>query len=147
MSAISGGGVGIAVGRASLQLWMTTKDRDDVTTGKATCMNFNIYASRLEDGKVPIGGADDRTFAGSAATYLRADPAASLMYAFKVSRNCRNEPNCLTLALDGCPRLTIDKNTVLGLLFRMYLEPATKVGAAMPEILYDRVIKFWPRAP
>jgi hypothetical protein len=29
----------------------------------------------------------------------------------------------------------------------MYLEPATKVGAAMPEILYDRVIKFSPRAP
>jgi hypothetical protein len=28
----------------------------------------------------------------------------------------------------------------------MYLEPATKVGAAMPEILYDRVIKFSPRA-
>jgi len=118
-----------------------------VATGKATYMNFNIYASRLEDGKVPIGGTDDRTFAGSAAAYLPADPAASLMYALKVSRNCRNEPNCLTLALDGCPRLTIDKDTVLGLLFRMYLEPATKVGAAMPEILYDRVIKFSPRAP
>jgi hypothetical protein len=118
-----------------------------VATGKATYMNFNIYASRLEDGKVPIGGADDRTFAGSAAAYLPADPAASLMYAFKVSRNCRNEPNCLPLALEDCPRLTIDNDTVLGLLFRMYLEPATKVGAAMPEILYDRVIKFSPRAP
>jgi hypothetical protein len=69
------------------------------------------------------------------------------MYAFKVSRNCGNEPNCLPLALGDCPRLTIDKDTVLGLLFRMYLEPATKVGAAMPEILYDRVIKFSPRAP
>jgi len=118
-----------------------------VATGKATYMNFNIYASRLEDGKVPLGGADDRTMAGSAAAYLPADPAANLMYAFKVSRNCQNEPNCLTLALDGCSRLTIDKDTVLGLLFRMYLEPATKVGAAMPEILYDRVMKFSPRAP
>jgi hypothetical protein len=29
----------------------------------------------------------------------------------------------------------------------MYLEPPTKVGAAMPEILYDRVIKFSPRPP
>jgi hypothetical protein len=118
-----------------------------VATGKASYMNFNIYASGPEDGKVPIGGADDRTFAGSAAAYLPADPAANLMYAFKISRNCGNEPNCLTLALDGCPRLTIDKDTVLGLLFRMYLEPATKVGAAMPEVLYDRVIKFSPRAP
>jgi hypothetical protein len=117
-----------------------------VATGKATYMNFNLYASRPEDGKVPIGGADDTTFAGSAAAYLPSDPAADRMYAFKVSRNCGNEPNCLPLALDDCPRLTIDKDTVLGLLFRMYLEPATKVGAAMPEILYDRVIKFSPRA-
>ena len=118
-----------------------------VATGKATYMNINVYASRLEDGKVPIGGTDDRTFAGSAAPYLPADPAADRMYAFKVSRNCRNEPNCVPLALDDCPRLTIDKDTVLGLLIRMYLEPATKVGPALPEILYDRVIKFSPRAP
>jgi len=33
---------------------------------------------------------------------------------------------------------------VFGLIFRMYLEPATSVGPAMPEILYDRVIKFSP---
>jgi hypothetical protein len=114
-----------------------------VATGKATYMNFNIYASRPEDGKVPIGGADDSTFPGTAMPYLN-DPDASLMYAFKVSRDCRGESNCLTLALDDCERLIIDKDTVLGLLFRMYLEPATKVGPAMPEILYDRVMKFSP---
>lgn len=118
-----------------------------VTTGKAAYMNFNIYASRFEDGKVPIGGADDRTFPGTATPYLPDDPAASLMYAFKVSRNCGSERNCLTLALEDCDRLTIDKDTVLGLIFRMYLEPATKVGPALPEILYDRVIKFSPRNP
>lgn len=114
-----------------------------VATGKATYMNFNIYASRIEDGKVPIGGADDRTFPGTASLYLD-DPAASLMYAFKVSRDCGGEANCLTLGLEDCDRLTIDKDTVLGLMFRMYLEPATKVGPALPEILYDRVIKFSP---
>lgn len=111
-------------------------------------MNFNIYASRSEDGKVPIGGVDDPAFPGTATPYLPNDPdAASLMYAFMVSRNCGNQPNCVPLALDGCPRLTIGPNTVLGLMFRMYLEPATKVGAAMPEILYDRVIKFSPQQP
>ena len=66
------------------------------------------------------------------------------MYAYKVSRNCGSESNCLQLGIEDCPRLTIDSNTVLGLIFRMYLEPATKVGAAMPEILYDRVLKFSP---
>jgi hypothetical protein len=114
-----------------------------VATGKATYMNFNIYASRPKDGKVPIGGADDSTFSGTATPYLN-DPDASLMYAFKVSRDCQGESNCLTVALDDCDRLTIDKDTVLGLLFRTYLEPATKVGPAMPEVLYDRVIKFSP---
>jgi hypothetical protein len=27
----------------------------------------------------------------------------------------------------------------------MYLEPATRAGAAMQEIVYDRAIKFSPR--
>jgi hypothetical protein len=98
------------------------------------------------EGKVPIGGADDRVFPGTATPYLPpGDPAGNLMYAFKVSRNCGQEPNCVQLGIANCSRLTIGPNTVLGIFFRMYLEPATKVGPAMPEILYDRIIKFSPR--
>ena len=114
-----------------------------VATGKASYHSINVYESKV--GKVPVGGADDRVFSGTAMPYLPGDPAANLMYAFKVSRSCGNEPNCVTLAIDNCPRVTIGPNSVLGLAFRMYLEPATKVGAAMPEVLYDRVIKFSPR--
>ena len=73
------------------------------------------------------------------------DPAANLMYAFKVSRNCGQEPNCVQLGIDNCPRVTIGPNTILGLAFRMYLEPETKVGADLSEMLFDRVIKFSPR--
>ncbi len=51
----------------------------------------------------------------------------------------------MPLSLDNCPRLNIDANTLLGVIFRAYLEPATKVGPALPEMLYDRVIKFSPR--
>jgi len=29
----------------------------------------------------------------------------------------------------------------------MYLEPATKTGAVMPEVLYDRMMKFSPQPP
>ncbi len=117
-----------------------------VATGKSTYHSFNVYEGKV--GKVPIGGADDREFAGTAAPYLPpGDPAADLMYAFKVSRDCQGESNCVPLAIDNCSRVTIGPNTVLGLIFRMYLEPATKVGAAMPEVLYDRVIKFSPRPP
>jgi len=117
-----------------------------VVSGKATYHSVNVYSSK--EGKVPLGVIDDSTFPGTATSYLPEDPeAANSMYAYKVSRNCGSEPNCLTLAIDNCSRLTIDQNTVLGLIFRMYLEPATKVGAAMPEVLYDRVIKFSPRPP
>jgi len=119
-----------------------------VATGKATYQSINVYASKLEDGKVSIGVVDDRSFGGTAAPYLPpGDPAGELMYAYKVSRNCGGEPNCLQLSSEGCPRLTIDSDTFLGFMYRMYLEPATKVGAAMPEILYDRILKFSPRVP
>jgi hypothetical protein len=117
-----------------------------VATGKASYHSFNVYSSNV--GKVPIGSVEDPAFSGSATPYLFDDPAAAkLMYAFKVSRNCGQDPNCVTLHIDNCSKVTIGPNTVLGLFFRMYLEPATKVGAAMPEILYDRVMKFSPRRP
>ena len=113
-------------------------------TGKASYHSFNVYSSI--EGKVPIGSVEDPAFPGTASPYLYDDPAAAnMMYAFKVSRNCGQEPNCVQLALPNCSRLTIGPNTTLGIFFRMYLEPETMVGPAMPEILYDRVIKFSPR--
>jgi hypothetical protein len=116
-----------------------------VATGKATYMNINVYAG--ETAKLSIGALDDRDFTNSARQYLPGDPAADLMFAYKVSRNCgKGEPNCLPLsAPDNCTRLTIDDSTLLGIGIRTYLEPATGVGPAMPEVLYDRVIKFSPR--
>ncbi|HWR52875.1 MAG TPA: hypothetical protein VN428_17325 [Bryobacteraceae bacterium] len=117
-----------------------------VATGKATYHSVNVYSSK--EGKVPVGSAEDPAFSDSATQYLFDDPAAAkLMYAIKVSRNCGQEPNCVPLAIANCSKLTIGPNTVLGLFFRLYLEPATKVGPVMPEILYDRVIKFSPRPP
>ena len=62
-----------------------------VATGKASYHSINVYESKV--GKVPLGGADDRVFSGTATPYLPGDPAANLMYAFKVSRSCGNEPN------------------------------------------------------
>ena len=68
-----------------------------------------------------------------------------MLYAWKVSRNCGGALNCLTLKVDDCPVLSINSSTVLGFFFRMYLEPATRTGAAIQEIVYDRAIKFSPR--
>jgi hypothetical protein len=115
-----------------------------VATGKASYASVNVYAS--EFAKISIGQIFHNQFANTAAPYLpNGDPAVRTLYAYKASRNCGDEPNCLPLRVDSCPRLTIDDHTVLGFFFRMYLEPATRVGAAMPEIVYDRVMKFSPR--
>jgi hypothetical protein len=125
-----------------------------VATRKTTYMNINFYTTGREvNGSLVmqdnafLGGVSDDDLQGSATGYLPGNTDANLMYAYKVSRSCgKDEPNCLPLAAP-CARVTLDSSTVLGLYFRMYLEPATKVGAAMQEILYDRVIKFSPRPP
>jgi hypothetical protein len=118
-----------------------------VATGKATYMNINVYAS--ETAKLTLGTIDDRNFTNNTAKpYLPADdPAADAMYAYKISRSCAaGEANCKPLSVpQGCTRLTLDSSTLLGVFTRIYLEPATGVGPAPSEILYDRVIKFSPR--
>jgi len=113
-----------------------------VATGKATYMNINIYAT--ETAKLSVGTVDDRKFPDTARPYLPpGDPAANLMFAYEFSRSGGGE-NCLQLSAP-CTRLTLDASTLLGIGIRSYLEPATKVGAALPEVLYDRVIKFSPQ--
>jgi hypothetical protein len=112
-----------------------------VATGKATYMSVNVYASKYA--KLSINQVFDDDLAGTAWTYLAGDPAADLFYAYKISRNCNGDPDCLPLSSDPeCPPLVIDSDTILGLIFRMYLEPATSVGAAQQEVLYDRILKF-----
>jgi hypothetical protein len=116
-----------------------------VAVGKATYTNINVYAT--ETAKLGLASAYSPDLEGSAYQYLgQADPDADLMYAYKISRNCgANEPFCLPLkGPDNCSRFTLDSNTLLGVAFRIYLEPGTKVGPTYPEILYDRVIKFSP---
>jgi len=107
-------------------------------------MNPNVYAS--ETAKLAVGAIDDRVFADTATPYLPpGDPDVNLMYAYKISRDCGGEPNCLQLSPPpGCTRLTLDSSTLLGIFTRIYLEPPTKIGPAMPEMLYDRILKFSP---
>ena len=115
-----------------------------VATGKASYASFNVYAS--EFAKLSIGQVFHDKFPGTAAPYLPSgDPSASSLYAVKASRNCGDDPSCVPLRVDACPVLTLEDDTALGFFFRMYLEPATRAGAAMQEIVYDRAIKFSPR--
>jgi len=124
-----------------------------VATGKATYMNVNVYASE-QDGQpveLSIGQVFDGHLEGTAWRYWPGyDASADLLYAYKFSRNCAGDPNCVPLSADeynsdGNTCVTLDDDTVLGVISRMYLEPATSVGPAKPEIVYARVLKFSPR--
>jgi hypothetical protein len=42
----------------------------------------------------------------------------------------------------GKPILT--DTSPLGIIFRLYLQPSTSIGAAFSEVVYDQVIKFTP---
>jgi hypothetical protein len=115
-------------------------------TGKATYVNLNTYTSGPS--KMALGSAFPVDLAGSAYQFL-SGPDAEITYAYKISRNCAGEDFCLTLAVpvEGCKNKEdgteiLTDTSPLGVIFRLYLEPPTSIGAAFPEVVYDKVIKF-----
>jgi hypothetical protein len=121
-------------------------------TGKASYMNLNAYAG--PPSKLALGSVFDSDFAHSADAYLPGDPAASLMFAYKISWQCgQGEPFCLQMSSGDCANLHLDgpdyktvrESTPLGFGTRSYLEPATKVGPAFTEVVYHRMIKLSPK--
>ncbi len=127
-----------------------------MATGKATYVNLNGYTSGPS--KMALGGAYPDDLKGSAYEYLDlSDPDGELTYAYKISRDCKideetNEDFCLPLAVPVDPCTDKDGNELdiltddspLGVLFRIYLQPSTSIGAAFSEVVYDQVIKFTP---
>jgi hypothetical protein len=122
-----------------------------MATGKATYVNLNGYTSG--DSKMALGSAYPDDLEGSAYQYLsNSDPDGELTYAYMISRDCEGEDFCLPLALpvepctdkDGNELDILNDDSPLGVLFRLYLEPSTSIGAAFSEVVYDQVIKFTP---
>ena len=118
-----------------------------MATGKATYVNLNSYTSGPS--KMALGSAFPIDLAGSAYQYPGAD--GEFTYAYKISRDCQEgEDYCLPLKVpvDGCTNKDgseiLTDDSPLGVVFRMYLEPATSIGAAFPEVVYDKLIKFTP---
>ena len=122
-------------------------------TGKATYASISVYA----DARRWFGVATefDKDFGDSARQYLGpADPDADLLYAIKVARDCTGEPYCLEVTapefkdINGqpytCTPPLVMNEADMFLLFRAYMEPATKVGPDANELVYDRAIKFSP---
>jgi len=118
-----------------------------MATGKATYVKLDGYTSGPS--KMALGSANPIDLQDSASQYL-SGPAAGLTYAYKISRDCKGEDFCLPLAvpIDGCTNKDgsqiLTDTSPLGVIFRAYLEPPTSIGAAFPEVVCDKVIKFTP---
>jgi hypothetical protein len=109
-------------------------------SGKATYANCNFYGEAGWNGVTGIFSPD---YAGSAEQYLPGNPLAKYLYVCKFSRSCGSEKTCI--AVPTGPKahgVALDEPAFIG--FRAYMEPSTRVGPAVTELLYDRVIKFSP---
>ncbi len=107
-------------------------------SGKATYSNCSFYGDAGWNGVAGIYSTD---YAGSAEEYLPGNPLAQYLYVCKFARSCGSEKTCV--AVPTGPKahgVGLDESAFIG--FRAYMEPATKVGPAYPELLFDRVIKF-----
>lgn len=107
-------------------------------TGKSTYANCSFYGEEALNG---VTGIFNPEYAGSAEQYLPGNPLAKYLYVCKFARSCGSEKTCI--AVPTGPKahgVALDEPAFIG--FRAYLEPATKVGPAYTELVYDRVIKF-----
>lgn len=111
-------------------------------TGKTSYNNVSVYALEHLVGLVSV--ASDQ-YAGSARSYLPADPAAPMLFAWKIARTCGPlEPFCLEVPKGGCP--TGIPNGALGTLtFRTYLEPSSRTAPLSSTLLRDRILLFKKR--
>ena len=123
-----------------------------VANGKCTYTNVGLYAVRGGGGGGGGGGeiarhlkstnvtADDRAFAGSAAAFapeLSPDLARRL-FAYVIARDCAPfGRHCLELPTSQAP-------DHWALVFRTYLEPATKTGPDPHELVLPALMRFGP---
>jgi hypothetical protein len=112
-------------------------------TGKATYSSLTLYEDSLRLGLESVFSPQ---FGDSAQVYLPPGaPNLDKLYAWKVAWDCEeDDAYCLEVVNPGCAALELDSDSPLKVIFRLYLEPATKTGPDFREILYDRVVLFTP---
>ena len=115
---------------------------------KAIYSNISVVGTGRKAAPVMVSNED---MVGSAQYYLgsSADPATvDKIYAFKIARypgGCADEtdPKFCKEINTGCTD-GIASEEGISLVFRAYVEPATKVGPAWGEVILDRILKFTP---
>jgi hypothetical protein len=107
-------------------------------SGKATYANCSFYG---EAGWNGVAGIYSTEYTGGAEQYLPGNPLAKYLYVCKFARSCSSEKNCVVVPT-GPKAHGVELNEPAFVAIRAYLEPATRVGPAYTELLYDRAIKF-----
>eukprot|EP00656_Telonema_subtile_P039663 TRINITY_DN4474_c0_g1_i3.p1 TRINITY_DN4474_c0_g1~~TRINITY_DN4474_c0_g1_i3.p1 ORF type:complete len:134 (+),score=14.14 TRINITY_DN4474_c0_g1_i3:179-580(+) len=118
---------------------------NSVQTGKCTYTNLGLYSLTHNI----IGGgnrthstnltADDRKFVGTAAAYgVQSDK----VFAYMIARDCGSDANCLSVDTKQVP-----SSREWALAYRTVLEPATKTGNKLSEIILPTVLKFTAKKP
>jgi hypothetical protein len=119
---------------------------DHAATGKATYSSASVYLDQtLAAGVSSVDSSDFNANPLTAGSYLPGEPGIEKFYVWKVARNCNAEPACMEARVktDVCiSNGKIASNAPVCIGLRQYVEPATKVGPAEAELLYDRVIVF-----
>lgn len=73
------------------------------------------------------------------------NPNAKYLYVYKIARHANGDSHCFEVPY-GIGAYGIELNQPLYILWRLYLEKATKTGPSYSEIVYDRAIKFDPKS-
>jgi len=108
-----------------------------VATGKATYASFVINIADIWNG---VRSITDQDFNGTAEDFLPDNPNARYLYVNKVAMECKGDPRCFELP-SGVGGYGIKFDQPLFVLWRIYLENATKTGPSYAELLFDRAIK------
>lgn len=111
-------------------------------TGKATYSSCSVYGEKVLNG---VGAVASPELVGTAEEYLPGHPEAEYLYVWKVSRSDGDDSHTLEVPW-GVKAYGVELEEEAFIGFRMYLEPATKVGPVWSEIIYDRAIHFSPKA-
>jgi len=111
-------------------------------TGKATYCNINCIGVPMLNG---LGGVSNREFQGTAQQFLTDPILADSFYVWKFART-QIDSQTFVIPPDVNNDYTgLDYGATAGMLFRLYVEPPTKVGPAASEVIMDRAILFRPK--
>jgi hypothetical protein len=117
-------------------------------TGKASYSSVSVYADRVAT--VGLATVQSPKIQGSARDYINDQPNADMFYAWTFTRGASAGAHVTKLlASEYCQtnypgtNRAVDLNT-LRIIFRAYMEPATRTHPAEPEMLMDRLLMFTP---